>query len=147
VYIDSQFVEPADVNGVLANALAEIHFSLKHYRIEHAGQKGYDSFTAIVEQVVVLKAGTPKSRSAYKRENPRTGPLVVKRMRLTVNDDVSHSTPTKHGTSTTKVSQTSATNTNKLPLNIVDKDMSYQNLCINLAILISLFTRHKLGRK
>jgi hypothetical protein len=79
-------VEPKDVNGVLANALAEIHFSLKHYRIQHKDEKGFNSFTATIKQIIVLKSGVPKSRSAYKHDNPRSGPLMVKNIRVSMNN-------------------------------------------------------------
>ena len=72
VYTNGVFVEPKDVNGVLANALAEIHFSLKHYRIQHKDEKGFNSFTTTIKQIIVLKSGVPKSRSAYKHDNPRS---------------------------------------------------------------------------
>jgi hypothetical protein len=94
---EGNFVEPNDVNTKLANALAEIHFSLKHYRIQRANEKPFDSFSAHVEQIIVLKAGTPKARSAYKRNNPRAGPLITKRVRL-ASDDKANNITGKQGT-------------------------------------------------
>jgi hypothetical protein len=67
-YLDNRFVEPNDVNGLLANALVEVHFSLKHYRIQREGDKGFDSFTANIEQINVLKRGAPKAPNPYKRK-------------------------------------------------------------------------------
>jgi hypothetical protein len=87
LFENNEFVEPQHANRILANSLAEIHFSLRHYRIQRRDQKPFDSFTADIEQIIVLKSGTPKSRSAYKRSNPRTGPLHVKRSKLSTNPD------------------------------------------------------------
>jgi hypothetical protein len=81
-YLDGHFIEPNDVNGILANALVEVHFSLKHYRIQREADKGFDSFTANIEQINVLKRGAPKAPNPYKRHNPRIGPLDVKRTKL-----------------------------------------------------------------
>ena len=83
-YIDGHFIEPNDVNGILSNSLAEIHFSLKHYQIQHEGQKGFDSFTSNIEQINVLKCGVPRAPNPYKQRNPRDRPLNVKRPKLTM---------------------------------------------------------------
>jgi hypothetical protein len=82
VYVEGKFVEPGDVNHTLANALAEIHFTLKHYHIQRPGENAFDSFTANIEQINVLKTGVPHARTAYKRSNPRSGPVPTKRIRL-----------------------------------------------------------------
>ena len=87
LFENNAFVEPQHANRILANGLVEIHFSLRHYRIQRKDQKAFDSFTADIEQIIVLKSGTPKSRSAYKRRNPRTGPVHVKRSKLSMNPD------------------------------------------------------------
>jgi hypothetical protein len=77
VYRDDQFVEAPNVTSVLTNALAEVHFRIKHYRINR--QEGaHDSYSALVEQVVVLKDGIPKPVNAYKRKNVREGPFRPK---------------------------------------------------------------------
>jgi hypothetical protein len=96
-YLDGHFIEPNDVNGILANALVEVHFSLKHYRIQREGDKGFDSFTANIEQINVLKRGAPKAPNPYKRHNPRIGPLDVKRTKLTTQVHEA-STSTQKGT-------------------------------------------------
>ena len=82
--MDGQFVEPNDVNGILGNALIEIHFSFKHYRIQREGEKGFDSFTANIKQINILKRGAAKEPNPYKRRNPRDGPFNVKRAKLTL---------------------------------------------------------------
>jgi len=87
VYVDNKFIEPAEVNHILANALAEVHFSLKHYHIQRPGENAFDSFTANIEQINVLKSGVPRARTAYKHDNPRTGPIIAKRIRLTTKDN------------------------------------------------------------
>lgn len=84
VYVNGHFVEPADVNGILANGLVELHFTLKHFHISRSGEKDFDSFTAVIEQIIVLKPGVPKAPNAYKRKGPREGPVVVKKPRVEV---------------------------------------------------------------
>jgi hypothetical protein len=84
VYVNDRFVEPKDVSGILANGLVELHFTLKHFHISRSGEKDFDSFTAVIEQIIVLKTGAPKAPNAYKRKGPREGPVVVKRPRLDV---------------------------------------------------------------
>jgi hypothetical protein len=96
-YIDDRFVEPNDVNGILANALVEVHFSLKHYHIQREGDKGFDSFTAHIEQINVLKRGAPKAPNPYKRHNPRVGPLQVKRAKISIQS-IEPSTSAPKGT-------------------------------------------------
>jgi hypothetical protein len=95
-YVEGNFIKPNDVNGVLSNVLVEAHFSLKHYRIQREGEKGFDSFTANIEQINVLKRGAPKAPNPYKRHNPRIGPLEVKRTKLTTQASEA-STSTQRG--------------------------------------------------
>jgi hypothetical protein len=72
VFQNGQLVDPPDVTKALTNALAEVHFRIKHYRINR--QEGaYDSFSGLVEQVIVIKDGKPKPPNAYKRKNMREG--------------------------------------------------------------------------
>lgn len=72
-----KFVEPADVPSALENALVEVHFSISHYRIGKDATS-IDSFSAIVQQVLILKTGVPKKSSPYKRKNFREGPVRIK---------------------------------------------------------------------
>jgi len=53
MYVEGKFIELGDVNYMLTNALAEIHFMLKHYHIQQPGEKTFDSFTANIEQMNV----------------------------------------------------------------------------------------------
>jgi len=87
VYLNDKFVKPNDVNGVLANCLAEIHFSIKHYTFHREGEVAHNSFNANVEQIIVLKRGEPKTQTPYKRANPRSGPLNVKRLKTSPEDN------------------------------------------------------------
>jgi hypothetical protein len=94
-YMDNRFIEPNDVNGTLANALVEIHFTIKHYNIRREGEKPFDSFTANIEQLTVLERGAPKQLTPYKRRNPRSGPLKVKCVKVSM-------IPTQPSTSASK---------------------------------------------
>jgi len=80
VYKDDVYVLPTEVDRVLRNALVEIHFMLKHYRIRQKGEKGktIDSFSGLIEQIVVLKAGEAHNASNYKRKNILEGPYRPK---------------------------------------------------------------------
>ena len=109
-YENRHFIEPNDVIGILGNALVEIHFSLKHYRIQREGQKGFDSFTTNIEQINVLKRGIAKAPNPYKRQNPRDGPFDVKRPRLTMRP----AEPYTEGMSYNKLLSTSTDHRNNL---------------------------------
>jgi hypothetical protein len=80
VYKDDEYIQPNDVNNLLKGALIEIHFSLKHYCIfrKTEGLKVFDSFSATIEQIVVLKAGENCGTSFYKRKNMLDGPYHPK---------------------------------------------------------------------
>jgi hypothetical protein len=67
VYQNDPYVEPLKV---MVNALVEVHFFLRHYRIDKKDDS-FDSFSAYVEQVLVLRGGEPSQRGAYKRKNLR----------------------------------------------------------------------------
>ena len=88
VYLNDQFVEPNDVNEVISNSLAEIHFSVKHYIFRREGEQPHDSFNANVEQVIILKRGEPKSQTVYKRTNPLSGLVNVKRTKISDDEPV-----------------------------------------------------------
>jgi len=60
IHMDNRFIEPNDVNGTLANVLVKIHFTIKYYNIQREGEKPFDSFTADIEQLIVLERGALK---------------------------------------------------------------------------------------
>lgn len=78
VYMGQHFVEPVDVSQFMDNALVEVHFAVKHYHIQSKESSGNDSFSAVVQQVLILKPGEARSESPYKRKNFRDGPVRVK---------------------------------------------------------------------
>jgi hypothetical protein len=73
---DDTFVEPIDVCESMRNAIVEVHFALKHYRIGK-GDSAFDSFSATVEQVVILKGGDLHSGPSYSKRSRdiRQGPF------------------------------------------------------------------------
>ena len=75
--IEDRFVEAAQVNNALKNALVEIHFGISHYKIGRMGET-HDSFTAVPKQIIILKTAPIQSPSAYKRKNIRSGPVRPK---------------------------------------------------------------------
>ena len=75
VYVNEFFVEPAHVNNCIKGALVELHFELHHFAIR---KKMQDSFNATIEQIVVLRHRDERPATAYKRKNPREGPVQVK---------------------------------------------------------------------
>ena len=79
IYHNEHFVEPTEANQTMKNALVEIHFNILHYKIGCAGENTYNSFTAEVKQVIVLKAAPIGSPSLYKRKNVRSGPVRPKK--------------------------------------------------------------------
>ncbi len=66
VFKSGEFVEPQAVNGMLENALVDIHFALRHYFFR---EKKEDSFNASIEQITILQLGTPLPMSPYKRKD------------------------------------------------------------------------------
>jgi hypothetical protein len=88
------YIEPNDVNSAMKNALVEVHFCLRHYRIkDKANGRLVDSFVGIVQQIVILKDGVPKPPNAYKRKNVLEGPYKPKPFRPLVlsNNESNHS--------------------------------------------------------
>ncbi|KAF8256856.1 hypothetical protein EI94DRAFT_169247 [Lactarius quietus] len=75
VYVNDTFIEPANVNNAIKGALVELHFELHHFAIR---KKAQDSFNATIEQIIVLRPGEACPVTAYKRKNPRDGPIRVK---------------------------------------------------------------------
>lgn len=74
-----QYLEPEKVNDALRDCLVELHFTFKHYGIKKVkkDEADYDTFTAEIRQIVVLKKAPPKSRSPYDK-SLRGGPVRVK---------------------------------------------------------------------
>src|SRR5882757_4782444 len=102
VYKDDEYVQPNDVNNLLKGALVEIHFSLKHYRIfrKAEGLKAFDSFSATIEQIVVLKAGENRGTSFYKCKNMLDGPYRPKPFyTVEVHANITNTTEPAAGTS------------------------------------------------
>jgi hypothetical protein len=62
---NDNFVQGPDVINKMRNALVEVHFRIKHYRI-NGDSDAFDSFSGLVEQVVILQPGRPKAASPYK---------------------------------------------------------------------------------
>ncbi|RDB26253.1 hypothetical protein Hypma_006072 [Hypsizygus marmoreus] len=56
---DNHFVAPADVTAKLRGALVEMHFCIKHYYIG-GGPEKFNSFSGLIEQIVVLKPPIPR---------------------------------------------------------------------------------------
>jgi hypothetical protein len=95
VFHNEQFVDPVRVNSALKNALVEVHFCLRHYRIQEKGAgRAVDSFSAIVQQIVILKEGVPKPMNPYKRKNVLDGPYKPKPFRSVSNSQVRVPEPT-----------------------------------------------------
>ena len=78
IFKDDVYVPPLAVNSTLKDSLVEVHFSIKHYRIHKRDSKPIDSFTGLVEQVIVLRAGEPRVGNSYKRKNLLEGPYRPK---------------------------------------------------------------------
>lgn len=74
--VDGSFVEPSQVVSVLRNSIVEVHFSLKHYAIRENGTAKFDTFTAIIQQIMVLVAARPKAKNPYRR-TLRAGPIKL----------------------------------------------------------------------
>lgn len=70
---ESNLVPPSAVNKALAGALVEITFTFKQVRIKRLEQAAFDSFTATIQQIVILKAAPPRAVNTF-RANMRSGP-------------------------------------------------------------------------
>jgi len=78
------------VNGVLKGALVEVHFCLKHYRIKDSKTgRVLDSFTGLVQQIIILKDPVPKQANDYKRKNMLDGPFRPKPFQAQINPSTS----------------------------------------------------------
>ena len=62
------FVNPEDVPSILKGSLVEVTLKLKHYHIRSADKPPFDSFTGGIEQMVVLKRGTPSPPSPFRTQ-------------------------------------------------------------------------------
>lgn len=78
VFKDNNYVPPPAVNAALKGSLVEVHFSLKHYRIRKRDSKPLDSFTGLIEQIIILKPGEQRLLTSYKRKNILDGPYRPK---------------------------------------------------------------------
>jgi hypothetical protein len=80
VYKGDSYIDPARVNAAIKGALVEVHFCLRHYRIkEKGGNRTIDSFSGLLQQIIILKDGVPKTDSGYyKRKNLLDGPYRPK---------------------------------------------------------------------
>jgi hypothetical protein len=83
VFKDDIYVLPPAVNSAMKGSLVEVHFSLKHYRIRKRDSKPFDSFTGLVEQIIILKPGEPRLSTSYKRKNILDGPYRPKPFNIT----------------------------------------------------------------
>ncbi|RDB28621.1 hypothetical protein Hypma_015882 [Hypsizygus marmoreus] len=72
----NKFVGPREVSGKIRGSLVEVHFRLKHYFIG-GGQDRFNSFTGIIEQIVILKPAIANNISPY-RSRARDGPIRPK---------------------------------------------------------------------
>ena len=72
----------------------ELHFELRHYRIR---TRGFDSFNASIEQIIVLRPGQPRPTTVYKRKNPRDGPVRMN-PNIALQKRIANSTSTQAST-------------------------------------------------
>ena len=75
VYVSNKFIKPQEVTSVLDSALVEVHFTVKQYWI-NSRTPVINSFSALVQQVIVLKHAKCKS-SPYKKKDYRKGPIIM----------------------------------------------------------------------
>lgn len=83
VYKATNYIEPLAVNAALNSSLVEVHFTLRHYHIwrketQREPAAAIDSFTGTIQQVIILKSGTPRTAAGYKRKNITEGPFRPK---------------------------------------------------------------------
>jgi hypothetical protein len=78
IYKDGEYVQPTAANGTLKDSLVEVHFAMRHFRIQRRDSKPFDSFTGILKQVIILKPGQHHSQDKYKRKNCLEGPYRPK---------------------------------------------------------------------
>jgi hypothetical protein len=139
VYKDDMYVPPTEVNRVLHNALVKIHFTLKHYCIRQKGEKGkiIDSFSGLIEQIVVLKAGKARNASNYKRKNILEGPY---RPKLFLDP-----TSLSSASSAPFLLARSSPTTNTIPVNAVSRPLISAKTCASNSVVPSLASDPKFG--
>ena len=107
VYENGIFVELAEVNNRLRNALVEIQFSVHHLLLRNQSPPR-DSFRANIEQIIILKHGKPTRSS---RPNPRAGPISAIPKRSEWSDtDTEETTHATKKPRTTQVESEMSTN-------------------------------------
>jgi hypothetical protein len=76
---DDVYIEPCQVLPKMRDALVEVYFRLKHYRIG-SGAAAFDSFSGIIEQIIILQEAGRKSSTPYNhiRSNLKGGPYKPK---------------------------------------------------------------------
>ncbi|KAN0137727.1 hypothetical protein V8E53_004483 [Lactarius tabidus] len=74
VFRDEKLVNVNDIMDVLAGALIEMHFEIRHYAIK-GSDPPLDSFNASIQQIMVLQPGEARPPTAYKRSTDDDGPI------------------------------------------------------------------------
>ncbi|KAK0429876.1 hypothetical protein EV421DRAFT_1666044, partial [Armillaria borealis] len=64
--IDDNPVRAENMASLLKGALAEVHFSIRHWNIQRKGQVPQQSFSCSINQICVLKRAPPPPPSPYK---------------------------------------------------------------------------------
>ncbi|GLB42482.1 hypothetical protein LshimejAT787_1104970 [Lyophyllum shimeji] len=81
-----EYVPPQQVPAKLRGALLEVHCRFRHYHInpKNPAEKELDSFSAVVEQIIIRQKATPKTPSPYRQHfKNRKGPLKLNSERST----------------------------------------------------------------
>jgi len=74
LYRGESLVEPADVNEALMGAVVQVFFTIRHYYLR---EKKFDSFSADILQIKILKPRLSMTHSGFKRRNAREGPFDI----------------------------------------------------------------------
>ncbi|KAF8065060.1 hypothetical protein FPV67DRAFT_1695825 [Lyophyllum atratum] len=78
--VDELSVPPQQLPSKLRGALVEVHCRFRHYFInpKNAAEKNLDSFSAVVEQIIIRRKAAPKNPSPYRQNfNRGKGPLKL----------------------------------------------------------------------
>ncbi|KAK0469423.1 uncharacterized protein EV420DRAFT_1659747 [Desarmillaria tabescens] len=75
--IDDNPVRAENMVGLLKGALAEVHFSIRHWNIQRAGQVPQQSFSCTINQICVLKRAPPPPPSPYKGSSRPYRPVPI----------------------------------------------------------------------
>ena len=70
---DRERIDPADYHRKLSGAVVEVHFALMHYLIK---QEKKSIFSAVMRQIVVLRAPTAPPVNPLKRSHLSDGPAL-----------------------------------------------------------------------